>query len=373
MSLAPFFVASKILCLEVFSLGFSEAPLQARDGMKKKFLVLSLVVLVSFNGIYAENLSIFGTIQNGTTGGKGKADSIRMLALQGAMLPLAEIGPQEGQFRFPKMELPDGAPILLQIQYQGVNYNKMIPPTTQFRTSPQEVVVYESGGKRNQISIKSLMQVMREKKGLRVFKLFLLDNSSKPPRSFFEKGNEIEYYVPENAIEVFSQIQQPGSKMAIPLSAVPGNSGGKILDRALLPGVSELQVSYLVPGNESIIEERLLVESESGKFPVFVKPKEMELKTKSKVGIQKLTNDVPQGLSAYVLDPVPFGTQVSLSFEGGKPLPSIANSKNPEILNGSILTTWDLSLFGVIGFLGLLFTLSFLFVYKNSKKGPSQL
>lgn len=291
-----------------------------------------------------------------------------MLALQGAMVPLAEIGPQSGNFKFPIMELPEGAPILLQIQYQGVNYNKMIPPTSKFRTSPQEVLVYDIGAKKNQIAIKSLMQVMREKKGLRIFKLFLIDNVSKPPQSFFEKGKELEYFVPEGASEIFAQIQQPGSKMAIPLATPNGKDGGKILDRALLPGVSELQISYLVSPSNNTVAERLLMESDSGKFPIFVKPKDMEIEVNDGIGIQKLEKDVPQGLSAYVLDSASYGTDVKLTFIGGKALPTVANSPNPEIVNGSILTTWDLSLFSVIGFLGLLFTFSFLFVYKNTKQ-----
>ncbi|MDF3820385.1 hypothetical protein P3G55_10765 [Leptospira sp. 96542] len=333
--------------------------------------ILSLFVFVFslfISPSYAEELTIFGTIKNGTTGGVGKATSIRMLALQGAMLPLGEIGPQSGKFQFPKMNLPEGAPILLQIEYQGVNYNKMIPPVTQFRTSPQEVVVYETGATKAEVAVKSLMQVMREKKGIRVFKLFLIDNHSNPPKSYDSKLNPLEYSVAEGAEDVLAQIQQPGSKMAIPLATPPGSNGGKILDRAILPGVSEMQVSYLVPNSVETIDESLFIESENGKFPIFVKPMDMELKILSGQSMAKLDKDVPQGLSAYVLEEKSFGTKIKLQTIGGKALPTISNNTNPEIVNGSILTTWDLSLFSVIGFLGLLFTLSFIFVYKNTGK-----
>ncbi|XDD45992.1 hypothetical protein AB3N60_14935 [Leptospira sp. WS39.C2] len=327
------------------------------------FLVLTLFLLSSAS--YAEKISIFGTIQNGTTRGLGKADSIRMLALQGAMLPLAEIGPQSGKFKFPEMDLPEGAPILLQIQYQGVNYNKMIPPTTMFRTSPQEVTVYDTGASRKQVAIKSLMQVMREKKGLRIFKLFLIDNVSNPPKSYDPKAGALEYSVAKEATEIMAQLQQPGSKMAIPLGVPEGPNGGRILDRAILPGSSELQVSYLIPNSHDSFGERMLIESDNGKYPIFVKPQDMVVETNDKSSIVKLEKDVPKGLSAYVLNALEFGALVELRFIGGKALPTMSNSPNPEIWNGSILTSWDLSLFAVIGFLGLLFTMSFIFVYRK--------
>ncbi|TGM31880.1 hypothetical protein EHQ92_01175 [Leptospira biflexa] len=336
------------------------------------FLIFFVLLLSSAS--YAEKISIFGTIQNGTTRGLGKADSIRMMALQGAMVPLSEIGPQSGKFRFPEMDLPEGAPILLQVQYQGVNYNKMIPPTTMFRTSPQEITVYDTGANRKQVSIKSLMQVMREKKGLRVFKLFLIDNASNPPKSYDSKsGGALEYSVAKEATEIMAQLQQPGSKMAIPLGVPEGPNGGKILDRAILPGSSELQVSYLIPNSQDSFSERMLIESENGKYPIFVKPQDMEVITNEKTPVVKLDKDVPKGLSAYVLNALEFGTVVEFRFKGGKALPSMANSPNPEIWNGSILTSWDLSLFAVIGFLGLLFTLSFIFVYRKQTERKNNL
>ncbi|MCW7474768.1 hypothetical protein [Leptospira levettii] len=335
--------------------------------------ILYLVLFLLSSASYAEKISIFGTIQNGTTKGFGKADSIRMMALQGAMVPLGEIGPQSGKFRFPEMDLPEGAPILLQVQYQGANYNKMIPPTTKFRTSPQEITVYDSGADRKQVAIKSLMQVMREKKGLRIFKLFLIDNVSNPPKSYDPKSGALEYSVAKEATEIMAQLQQPGSKMAIPLGVPDGPNGGRILDRAVLPGSSELQVSYLIPNSEDSFSERMLIESENSKYPIFVKPQDMVVETGEKTPVVKLDKDVPKGLSAYVLNALEFGTMVEFRFVGGKALPTIANSPNPEIWNGSILTSWDLSTFAIIGFLGLLFTLSFIFVYRKQSERKTNL
>ncbi len=325
----------------------------------------SLVFFIFVSVSYAEKVSIFGSLKNGTSGGVGKADSIKLIALQGAMLPLAEIGPQSGNFQFPALDAPDGAPILVQVTYLGVNYNKMIPPVAKFRNSPQEITVFEMTESRANIGIKSLMQVIREKNGLRVFKLFLIENTSNPPRSYFSSEKPIEYFIPAEAKDIYAQIQQPGSKMAIPLSTPNGKNLGKILDRAVLPGISELQVSYLISNESDVIEERLLTEGESGSYPVFVKPSDMSLEIESGGTLARLEKDIPQGLSAYAIAATSNPKVVKLKFSGGKPIPA-ALKGNPEIVNGTILTTWDTSIFAVVGFLALLFSLSFLFVYKKS-------
>jgi hypothetical protein len=324
-----------------------------------------LVFFVFISNSYAEKVSIFGSLKNGTNGGVGKADSIKLIALQGAMLPLADLGPQVGNFKFPTLDAPDGAPILVQVTYKGVNYNKMVPPVERFRISPQEVTVYELTDSWDKIDIKSLMQVIREKNGLRIFKLFLIENKTLPQKSFQPIDKPIEFFIPKNAKEVFSQIQQPGSKMAIPLSTPDGQNEGKILDRAALPGVSELQVSYLIPNDTEILEERLLIEGEFGAFPIFVKPGDMTCELVSGGTITKLEKDIPAGLSAYAVTATGNPKMIRLRFVGGKAVPASLKG-NPEILNGTILTTWDTSTFAVIGFLALFFSLSFLFVYKKS-------
>ncbi len=333
--------------------------------MLLKYLKFFLFFLIPFNFSYAEKVNIFGSIKNGTTAGIGKADSIKLLALQSAMLPLAEIGPQTGTFRFPAIDAPDGAPILMQVVYKGVNYNKMIPPVDRFRTISQEITVFEVTNSWENVSVKSLMQVIREKSGLRIFKLFLIDNQSKPAQSFFSADKPIEYFIPKDAKDIFAQIQQPGSKMAIPLQTPDGKNGGKILDRAVLPGISELQISYLLPKGTDSFEERLLIEGESGSFPVFVKPADMTLEVLGGGSATKLEKDIPSGLSAYAISSNLNPKVIQLNFVGGSPIPT-ALKGNPEVVNGTILTTWDTSTFAVIGFLALLFSLSFVFVYKKS-------
>ncbi|TGN18880.1 hypothetical protein [Leptospira idonii] len=333
-----------------------------------RFIVFSFFLLLCLaSDSYAEEVSIFGTIKNGTHGGSGKADSIRLIALQGAMLPLTEIGAQNGSFRFPPVEAPEGAPLLVQVVYKGVNYNKIIPPVPKFRTSPQEVIVFETGDSWKDMGVKSFMQVMREKEGLRIYKLFLLENTSKPPRSFFSSEKQMEYFVPKEAKEVFAQLQQPESKMAIPLSTPEGKNGGKYLDRAVLPGVSQLQISYFIPNSVEVLEEKLLLEGEAGAFPVFLKPKDMKMELLSGGTISELHNNIPPEISAYSIVSDTEPKIIKLKFIGGKPLPTVRNT-NPEISNGTILETWEKSLAAVFVFLAVFMCLYFYLDYKFQAK-----
>ncbi|GBF51741.1 hypothetical protein LPTSP4_32790 [Leptospira ryugenii] len=333
----------------------------------KMYLKLPLFLSFFFcfvHASYAEAIDIFGTLKNGTTNSLGNADSIKLIALQGAMLPIADLGPQKGSFRFSGVDVPEGAPLLVQVTYKGVNYNKMIPPTPAFRSQNQEVVVYETTESKEKVSIKSLMQVIREKKGIRIFKLFLIDNQSNPKRSYYSKENPIEFFVPKQSTESYAQVQQPGSRMAIPLNMPEGKNGGKLFDRAALPGISELQVSYFFPGEQDVLEEKLLAEGQGGSYPIFLKPADMQMEVVDGGTLVKLDKEIPAGLSAVAITANSDTNTFHFRLKGGKPVPTALNG-NPEIQNGTILTTWDTSLFAVIGFIALLFTLSFLFVYRK--------
>ncbi len=318
------------------------------------------MLTVIFSSVYAEKISIHGNLKNGTTQGIGKADTIKMIALQGSMVPIAELGSQTGTFRFPAMDLPEGSPVLLQVTYKGINYNKMVPPAPNFQKAEQEITVFDTTEDKTQINTKSLMQAIREKKGIRVFKLFLIENKTNPPRSFTLVDGDFEFFVPTDAKEFFAQIQQPGSKMPIPLSSSEGKRGGKAWNRGILPGTSELQVSYLM--TKDIWEEKLLLEGD--KYPIFLKPKDMKIQLQSEGELIRLEKDVPEGLTAFSISP-PANGSVTLSFEGGKPVPEIRPNQAPEIVNGSLLNDTERSILAVVGFVALFFSLSFVFVYRK--------
>lgn len=332
--------------------------------MQFRILLLICFLCNPSNIYYAEKVTIQGILRNGTTGGEGRADEAKLIALQGGMEPLAQISNLRNKFVFPQIEIPEGIPILLQVTYLGVNYNKMIPPTIQFRQASQEVTVYESVKSKGEIASKGLMQLIREKNGVRIFKLFLLTNTSEPKVSLLQEAGELDFFIPKEAVESYVGLQQPGSKMSIPLEYSRKDNGRTTWTRAILPGTSELQISYLMPLDTW--DEEFLLESKGVKFPVFVKPEDMKLEILSGGKLSKFDKEEVQGLSGYgiVLDST--SKRVTLRATGGKPQTNQGRGNAPEIINGSFLVDTNRSILAVLAFFALFLSFGFYVLYRKS-------
>ena len=146
-----------------------------------KLLNYVFLFLMSLSYLQAEEIELKISLKNGTTGGIGKADTIKLIALQGGMTPIGEFQNKQGDFTLEKINFPDQTPVLIQVSYKGANYNKMVPPTPVFRSKVQEITVYELTSELKDIEVRSLMQIIREENLLRVYKIFLIENKTNPP------------------------------------------------------------------------------------------------------------------------------------------------------------------------------------------------
>lgn len=332
-------------------------------------LNLFIIILISlFSQLGAEELNLKISLKNGTNGGVGRADTIKLIALQGGMTPIGEFQNKQGDFVLEKINAPDEAPLLIQVNYKGANYNKMVPPAPMFRTKVQEITVYETTSEFKNIDVKGLMQIIREENTVRVYKIFLIENQTNPPMSFQNKQSPLEVFVPANATEVFGQLKQGDSKMAIPLNLVDGQKG-KVLDRPILPGASELQISYALPAkslSDVSFKDEMNFEDKKSPRVIFFKPRDMKIEIKGAVTKEEIKDNIPQGLGALRVI-YPQSSPVDISVVGGsfEPEEEHHSAETRKVRNGTIFTTWDKSVLGVIGILGLLFTLSFVFVYRK--------
>ena len=102
----------------------------------------------------AEELNLKISLKNGTSGGVGRADTIKLIALQGGMVPIGEFQNKQGDFVLEKINVPDEAPLLIQVNYKGANYNKMVPPKLPCLEQKQEITVYESTSEFKNIDVK---------------------------------------------------------------------------------------------------------------------------------------------------------------------------------------------------------------------------
>ncbi|TGK29498.1 hypothetical protein EHQ12_16890 [Leptospira gomenensis] len=333
----------------------------------KTFSTILFVIFFAASSLTSEEVELKVRIKNGTTGKDGSIESLRLIALQQGMIPVREMGAASGSFTIPKTSVPDQAPLLLQVKYAGVSYNKMIPPVPVMRSGIQEVIVYEKTKDKSLVRTRSAMQITRGRDFLRVFKIFLISNNTIPPKSYQDEQNPFEIFVPSEATEVVGQLTQGESKMAIPLQLQDGPNG-KYLDRALLPGSSELQISYTIPAsNLSTVtfKDRMLAEKEEGFRAVFSKPADMEVSFLGANKQERIQEDAPADMRAFKVGyPAP-RYELSISVSGGAAVEMETERANRKIENGTWFPTTERSLLGLTAVLGFLFTLSFVFVYRK--------
>ncbi|TGL57702.1 hypothetical protein EHQ64_19635 [Leptospira sarikeiensis] len=321
--------------------------------------------------MFGEELELQVVLKNGSTGGPGSAESIRLFALERQMMPLQipDSGPFRGSFKLSKINAPDGLPVLLQVTYNGVNYNKMIPPVPMLRTRPQEVIVYDKTPDRSVIKTKSLLHLVREKEALVVSKVSILTNNTIPPKSFQNPNDPLEVYIPEGALEINAQLTQSTNQMAIPIPLTKGKNGW-VIDRAILPGTSQLIVNYMIPSTNlspTQFKDKLLFENREGEKVVFSKPKDMQVSFIGQKGIRPVPVDAPPDVTSNIVSYAGPQYEITLSVIGGEPIQETANQER-EINNGSIFVSTEKTIYGVIGVLSFLFFLSFTITYRIRKE-----
>ncbi len=301
-------------------------------------------------------------IKNGTFNQSGRVDSLKLIAITSGMQPIGELNGFETKIIIDKIDIPDESPILFQAKYKGATYNKMVPPAPNFRNKPIEIIVYETTSNINDIDIRSVVQVNREDDSLRFIKVYIFENSTNPPKSFLPLS-PIEVFVPDSALNTRGQYTQSDSKMGIPLSLEKGNIGRKF-DRAILPGQSDLVISYNIQSNPNEItkfEDKILFEKENGKV-FLLNPPDMKIKAIDLPPPEKITDSGPDGMAGLKLAYNNGSANIEIS--GGKPLVRETPSER-RVINGTIFINWINSTYGVLAIIGLLFSLSFLFVYNK--------
>jgi hypothetical protein len=330
-------------------------------------LFLILGIFFSILEIYPENLNLKISLKNGTTNQLGKADSLKIIALSGGMIPIAEFKEKTGSFTIENLNVPDNSPILIQASYKNTNYNKIVPPVASFREKVQEILIYETTDSTQKIDSKSLIQIIRDQNEIRIFKVYLILNKTNPPMSYWNQSKPFQVYIPEEANDIQGSLTQGDSKMPIPLS-LPKKEQGRILDRAILPGSSELQISYTLPAENlkdiQFVDKILPGEIDQERI-LFYKPPSMNVEIQNAKESIPIEEGIPSGVGAYSVKYSENGIIVSVS--GGTPVINQQKSEQRKIVNGYYFNTWYKSLFGILGLLSFLFTI-YLFYIKSKMK-----
>ncbi|MCB1159881.1 MAG: hypothetical protein KDK45_20445, partial [Leptospiraceae bacterium] len=171
--------------------------------------------------------------------------------------------------------------------------------------------------------------------------------------------------------EISAQLKQQGSKMGIPLNLQEKGKEGRTLGRAILPGKSEIHIFFLIPvknPSDAKFTDKLLFDTNNSYRPIFFQPKDLSLNF-GKAKAEKLEKDIPGDMGAYKLNYSGKET-VEITISGDavlKPRESHGKETRRKLVNGNIFTSSTKSLLGVFAVFGLLLSLSFIFVYRQSR------
>lgn len=302
-----------------------------------------LFMLLAFGCAGAESWKPEIIFRNGTDGRKLEKMTVRFLSLDNGMQETAKFENVDSGFKFPEIQISESAPVLIQTVYKNATYNKMVPPVPAMRNRPQEITVYESSSDFSHVTVQSVLNAVREDDGVRIMKIYFLNNISSPKSAWYDPEG-FEVYIPENAEEIQAQMTQGGGQMPIPLSLSDGKNGKKI-QRAILPGESDIQISFLIRGKESVLFKDRLTFDRSREKVILYRPKSMNLEF-SGVKAEKITDEAPMNAAAYKLE-AEKDSMYEIRFSGGEPVKTGA-PKGRILRNGSIFTDISKSLYGVL-------------------------
>ena len=339
----------------------------------KSFYLFCFIFVPSL--VFSQSFKLKVRIQNDTTQKLSSANKATLILLKNGMQILKEIKNPSSEFSFKDIDVPSNFPVLIQINYKNTNYNKLVPPVPALRSQVQEVLVYDITNSKKNLEIQSLMQITKKEEILEVLKVFLIRNETLPKKTFYNKDKPIEFFIDNKAENINTFIRQPSSNMDIPLP-LKNSKNGKSFDRSILPGTTELQVSYQIPfpkNNKNIkIEDKIILGNEM-KRVVFFRPEGLNFKVENvdKKNLEKLNNNIPENTSVVQInypknETVHFLIEnTSLFFE--EKITNIRSEVVPrEVQNGKFFHNTLNSILGLLAGLALLFSLSFFVNYKKT-------
>lgn len=200
---------------------------------------------------------IVGQVTNATTGQPVPGQSVNLLALRGRMVPVRQTQTDsDGRYRFVVAANPSER-FLVQVPFQGVNYHQPALFTTGERITA-DVQVFESGARPRDISVQAQTIFLEPHRNhVRIQEFYSLQNHSRPPRTLAPNGGTFRFALPGTVGDL--QVSA-GRGRGMPLRQQPQRADQEnlyVINYALQPGETEVQVSYVLPTSGNTFEVRL--------------------------------------------------------------------------------------------------------------------
>lgn len=205
------------------------------------------IVLASMFSTACCLAAIDGTVVNKTTGSPQAGVSVTLVKPgQGGMRTLGTTtSDPAGKFSFANDE-PGGGPQLLQANYDGVNYNKLLTPN--IPTSGVELEVYQSTDSPSVAHVAQRMLVLEPSiSQIGVTETVVIDNTGKQTFNSRKEGGW-QFYLPPAANGQVRVTAQGPQGMPLPEAAEKTKHSNVFqINFPIKPGETQFQIAYVLP------------------------------------------------------------------------------------------------------------------------------
>ncbi len=286
--------------------------------MKQKtsfsFLTILLVtILTSPAQANTKTSSITGEIINGTTHQPAKECEVRLIELKDGMKIIQTKKVDNGTYHFERVEREENIPYLIQVNFQGVNYNTPLP--SHALSENLRSTVYETTSSSENITLDKVYWIIAKEKNIfKIQKIFILKNNSENPHTFTEPKETFRFFLPAEAKESVHVSVSTGM-MPIPQTIKPiANSSFFSIQHPIKPGETEITVRYeLKSQNPSMLLTEILPYSVA-LLNLGLYPTDMILDSNS---FKKIDSNEKAGLALYQGGPFQKDETITLALSGG--------------------------------------------------------
>ena len=285
--------------------------------MRRACLVVALACVAPVATAQPRGGVLTVRLTNGTTGAPGAAQKVTLFRLRQEMIPAKELGAVEGTFEITDIEVEGQRPMLLQVTSAGVNYNQPIRFGRGYEAEA-DVTVYDTLD-RWDTSVIELAEnrslYRRDGDRVRVDKVFVVRNTTSPPRTYYNPGGTFRFNMPTETLIEMRSVQASGSSgMPVPQQASVLPDGlGYVTKTAFKPGDTEIVVSYDVRYDDGRLEVQEQAFYPVREIGVFVAPADIDVEAPGWTqGVE------PEGrYTALAIRDVKAGTPVNFTLTGG--------------------------------------------------------
>lgn len=201
----------------------------------------------------SSNRSVTVTLVNGTNRNAVTAEKLTVFRLSGQMVPIVELERVSSPTTIRDIEVTGPGPVLLQVTYQGVNYNQPVRFASEANESV-EIQVYETTDAWDPQAFQittSRALYRRYEDRLSVDEVLVFENRTDPPTTFSHPDGSFRFHLPSDGLlEVRGVTASGASGMPVPQQSfsIEGTTYGT--RTAFKPGETQIAVSYDVQYGE---------------------------------------------------------------------------------------------------------------------------